>query len=210
MGRLTHHTGKGWTYFVTTKAWQRTFLLQVEEMAKIIMAKMLEIRERGSYLLHDFVVMPNPLHLILTPAPSVSLEKAVQLINGGSSHEIHKVRGTNLQIWQSEFHESRVTSGTEHHKKRDYIYFPVAANLVERPEAWVFGSASGKFTLDTIFQELKPMVAAHLKVGPEGPSPGTLRESPANSSRGLKLPPPKETGLKNLPLAGGLDGQRKA
>jgi hypothetical protein len=28
MGRLTHRTKAGWTYFVTTKAWQSTFLFQ--------------------------------------------------------------------------------------------------------------------------------------------------------------------------------------
>ena len=64
MGRLAHHTGEGWTYFVTTKAWQSTFLFRVEETARIIVAKILEYRNVGNYLLHGFVLMPNHLHLI--------------------------------------------------------------------------------------------------------------------------------------------------
>lgn len=73
-----------------------------------MVSKILEYRDRGSYLLHEFVLMPDHLHLILTPTVSVSLEKAIQLIKGGSSHEIHRVRGNKMPIWQSGFHESRV------------------------------------------------------------------------------------------------------
>src|SRR5208337_173884 len=175
MGRLTHRTGPGWTYFISTNAWQSTFLFQVEETARIIVAKLLEYRERGSYLLHDFVLMPNHLHCILTPSPSVSIEKAVQLIKGGSSFEIHKNRGQKLQIWQPGFHESRVTSWTDYQKKKDYVNFnPVAAKLVDRPDLWAYGSAGGRYAVDPIPQGLKPILAQALNVGPEGPTPVAL------------------------------------
>lgn len=178
MGRLTHDTSDGWTYFVTTKAWQSTFLFQVEETAEIIVAKLLEYREKGNYLLHDFVLMPNHLHLILTPGDCTSLEKAMQLIKGGSSFEIHKARGRKLQIWQPGFHESRVTSWTDYQKKRDYVAFnPVTARLVDRPEAWAHGSASGRFVLDPIPQGLKPIIAGSSNVGPKGPTPGASTEA---------------------------------
>jgi putative transposase len=191
MGRLTHDTGDGWTYFVTTKAWQSTFLFQVEETSGIIVAKLFEYRDRGNYLLHDFVLMPNHLHLILTPGHGTSLEKAMQLIKGGSSFEIHKARGRKLQIWQSGFHESRVTSWTDYQKKRDYVAFnPVAARLVERPELWPYGSACGQFLLDPVPQGLKPTFVGSTNVGPKGPTPGALTE--ASEKQGLKPLPPKE------------------
>jgi putative transposase len=175
MGRLEHHTGSGWTYFVTTNAWESTFLFQVEETAEIIVRKILEYRDKGNYLLHDFVLMPNHLHLILTPDSSCSLEKCVQLIKGGSSFEIGKVRGRKMEIWQAGFHESRVTSPTDYEKKRDYVWFnPVAAKLVERPELWAFGSASGKFLVDSIPQGLKPFLAGTGNVGAKAPTPGAL------------------------------------
>ena len=66
MGRLTHRTGEGWTYFVTTKSWENTFWFQVIKAAQIVIEKMLEYRDKENYLLHDFVLMPNHLHLILT------------------------------------------------------------------------------------------------------------------------------------------------
>ncbi len=172
MGRLTHRTLPGATYFVTTKAWQSTSVFQVHEVAEVLIAKLLEYQQRGNYFLHEFVLMPNHLHLLLTPAASTTLEKAMQLIKGGSSHEIHRIRESNSQIWQSGFHESRVMAWNDYKNKADYIYFnPVVAKLVERPQDWPYGSATGKYQLDPIPQGLKPKISEPPNVGPEGPTP---------------------------------------
>jgi putative transposase len=172
MGRLTHRTMPEWTYFVTTKAWQSVSVFSVQEIAHIVVGKVIEYRRRGNYLLHEFVLMPNHLHLILTPSDSVSLEKAMQLIKGGSSHEIHQVRANKMQIWQSGFHESRVTDSTDFKKKADYIRFnPIVAGLAELPQDWPFGSASGKYELDPIPQGLKLAILSSRNVGPKGPTP---------------------------------------
>jgi putative transposase len=171
MGRLTHLTGPGWTYFVTTKAWQSVAVFQVREIAEMVISKMLEYRDKGNYLLHEFVLMPNHLHLLLTPSDSSSLEKALQLIKGGSSHEIHRVRENKSAIWQSGFHESRVRDHTDYKNKTDYIHFnPVAAKLVVQPQDWEYGSAGGKYQLDPIPQGLKPSFEPP-NVGPKGPTP---------------------------------------
>jgi REP-associated tyrosine transposase len=181
MGRLKHRTVPGSTYFVTTKAWQNVSVFQVSEIAEVAIGTILEYRDKGNYLLHEFVLMPNHLHLILTPAESVSLEKAIQLIKGGSSHEIHRVRGNKMQIWQSGFHESRVADWTDYSKKVDYVQFnPVAAKLVDRPQDWPYGSASGGYRLDSAPQGLKPGVADRPIVGPKGPTPSfSLRRAGA-------------------------------
>lgn len=184
MGRLTHRTSLGSTYFVTTKAWRGISVFQVREIADIVIAKVMEYRNRGSYLLHEFVLMPNHLHLILTPANSTSLEKAIQLIKGGSSHQIHRVRGGRSQIWQSGFHESRVRDWSDYKKKADYIHFnPVAAKLVNRLEDWSFSSASGRYSLDPIPQGLKPRLSQPQNVGPKGPTPKV--PAPVSSERKL-------------------------
>jgi len=129
--------------------------------------------------------MPNHLHLILTPAQGISLERAMQLIKGGSSHELHWVRGGKMPVWQSGFHESRVTSRADCQKKRDYIHFnPVAAKLVESPEAWPYGSASGNFALTPIPQGLKPIGALADNVGAKAPTPGALTTASEEKSKG--------------------------
>ena len=172
MGRLTHRISPGWTYFVTTKCAQNVSVFQVEENAEILIAKMFEYRDKKHYLLHDFVVMPDHLHLIITPNESTSIEKAMQLIKGGSSFTIHKARGTRGEIWQSGFHESRVKDFADYQAKSDYVRFnPVAAKFVEKPGEWVFGSVNGSYKTDPIPQGLKPQIAPNSNVGPKGPTP---------------------------------------
>jgi REP-associated tyrosine transposase len=172
MGRLTHRTLPGWTYFVTTKCRQSVAVFQVHENPDLLIAKLLEYRDKGNYLLHDFVLMPNHLHLILTPSRSTSLEKGMQLIKGGSSHAIHSTRGSHQQIWQSGFHESRVKDSGDYKIKADYIRFnPVTAKLVQKPEDWCFGSANRSFVMDLIPQGLKPLSFNSAVVGAEAPTP---------------------------------------
>ncbi len=83
MGRLKHRTVPGCSYFVTTKAAGNISLFRVEQIAEIVVAKLFEYRDRGAYLPHEFVLMPNYLHLLVTPCDSTTLEKAMQLIKGG-------------------------------------------------------------------------------------------------------------------------------
>lgn len=149
MGRLTHRTHPAGTYFVTTKTWGNRALFQIPEAAQIVTDCIASCRERGSHLLHEFVLMPDHLHLLLTPGVTTSLERAVQLIKGGSSHAIHAARGHNMQIWQPGFHEWTVRDNKDYKIKREYIWMnPVRAGLTGMPEEWPHGSASGRFGLD--------------------------------------------------------------
>jgi putative transposase len=110
---------------------------------------MLQYRNQGAYLLHEFVVMPNHLHLLLTPKVETSLEKAMQLIKGGSSFQIHRTRDSKIKIWNAGFHEATIRDSSDFEIRREYIRMnPVKRGLVERPEDWACSSASRRFELD--------------------------------------------------------------
>jgi putative transposase len=71
------------TYFVTAVAAQRHSIFQVTATAELLQQTILDYRSQGKFLLHAFVIMPDHLHALITPAPGVSLEKAMQFIKGG-------------------------------------------------------------------------------------------------------------------------------
>jgi REP element-mobilizing transposase RayT len=113
------------------------------------MRTLFHYRGLGDYLLHEFVAMPDHLHLLLTPCATTSLEKAVQLIKGGSSHQIHKERNQKMEIWQQGFHDWTIRDANDWRTKVEYIRVnPVRAKLVESPQDWPYSSANGQFTLD--------------------------------------------------------------
>jgi putative transposase len=156
MSKLPHRTGPGRTYFVSSAAWERRELFRVPHTAELLVQRILACRDKGSYLLHEFVVMPNHFHLLITPDTNTSLEKGVQLIKGGFSHEFHKNRETRMEIWQVGFHDWTIRDGEDYRAKVRYIHMnPVEARLVERPEEWIFGSACRKYVLDPVPEKFK-------------------------------------------------------
>ena len=156
MSKLPHRVLVGGTYFITSGTSERRELFRVQEIAEILVRRILVCRDKGAYQLHEFVVMPNHFHLLMTPGTTMTLEKAVQLIKGGSSHEIHAQRGNKIQIWQTGFHDWTIRDGEDYKSKVRYIHMnPVQARLVERPEDWAFGSACGKYALDPIPEKFK-------------------------------------------------------
>ncbi len=149
MSKLPHRVLPGSTYFISSSTWARRELFRVPEVAGILVQRILTCREKGAYQLREFVVMSNHFHLLMTPSATTTLEKAVQLIKGGSSHEIHVQRGHRMEIWQVGFHDWTIRDGEDYRAKVGYIHMnPVRAHLVEKPEDWPFGSACGKFSLD--------------------------------------------------------------
>jgi putative transposase len=169
------------SYFVTTKCAQSRAIFQVPENAQILIDALCRYREKGTYLLHEFVVMPDHVHLLLTPLDPTSLEKAMQLIKGSSSFEIHKQRGQKMEIWQQGFHDWTIRDSEDWRVKSEYVAMnPVRAHLVEAFRDWPYSSASGKFMLD-------PMPAQYLPATSGAKAPSF--DAPA---QGLKPLPPKE------------------
>jgi len=98
-------------------------------------------RQRKKYLLHAFVLMPDHMHLLVTPAADVALEKAVQLIKGTFSFRAHKEFGIR-GIWAAGFNKDRVKSLSEYEAFERYIHQnPVKRGLVASPELYECSSA---------------------------------------------------------------------
>jgi len=149
------NTGLG-TYFITASTFQKQNLLQSERMAGLLLKVLFHYRDQKKYLLHEFVIMPNHFHLLLTPLDS--LEKALQLIKGGFSYRAKKELGFTEELWQQSFYDHRVRNTEEYERCRHYIHQnPALRGLIEVAEAYGYSSASPGFMLDEVPQRLKPL-----------------------------------------------------
>jgi putative transposase len=149
MATPKHRISPGATYFVTTNTWQRRELFRREAVASIVEDALFHYRDLGHFQLHRHVVMPDHLHVLLTPGKSVSLERAVQLLKGGSSHAIGKQLGKRFPIWQPGFTEHQIRDQGDFDKHVDYIDGnPVKSKLAAKPEEYPFGSAVGSRQMD--------------------------------------------------------------
>jgi putative transposase len=124
-------------------------------MAELFINVLYHYREQRKYLLHEFVVMPNHFHLLLTPGET--LERAMQLIKGAFSFRAKKELRVGSDIWQTSFYDRRVRDMREYEKMRLYIHHnPVGTGLIEGADEYPYSSRNPKFELDDVTQRLKP------------------------------------------------------
>jgi REP-associated tyrosine transposase len=141
-------------YFITASTFQKQSLFQSERFTLPFIDTLLHYRLQGKYLLHEFVVMPNHFHLLITP--TLSLEKALQFIKGGFSHRARKELGYAGEIWQPSYYDHRVRDVEEYFNFRHYIrQNPVKQGLARTPEGYPYSSAFPKFVLDEVPAQLK-------------------------------------------------------
>ncbi|MFZ0865758.1 MAG: transposase [Candidatus Sulfotelmatobacter sp.] len=143
------------TFFITTVTWQRLPIFRAEGRARLLIEVLLGYRDQGKYLLHEFVVMPDHIHVLLTPAVEISLERAVQFVKGGYSCRLRKVE--RIQVWQGSFTNHRIRDAEDYDRHCEYVCLnPVRAGLVREAAGYPFSSASAGVPLDAMPPGLKP------------------------------------------------------
>ncbi|SNS33023.1 putative transposase [Granulicella rosea] len=122
---------------MTSATYNRRRLFQVPANAEMLIETLQNYRKAGNFKLHAFVIMPDHIHLLLTPT-EVALERVRGLIKGGFSHRI----GSKMPVWQRGFTDHRIRDAEEFAVRRGYIHAnPVRARLVERAEMYAYSSA---------------------------------------------------------------------
>ena len=143
------------TFFITAVTWRRIPIFRVEARARLLIDVMLGYRDQGKFLLHEFVVMPDHAHAVLTPSCEISLERAVQFIKGGYSYRLRKTE--RIQVWQEGFTNHRIRDVEDYRCHCEYVRLnPIRAGLARDAELYPYSSARKEFRMDEMPQGLKP------------------------------------------------------
>jgi putative transposase len=95
--------------------------------------------------------MPDHFHALLTPAPEISLEKAMQFIKGGFSFRLK----SRFDVWMRSFNESQIMTQEKFVHCVKYIEGnPARKRLVLRASEYSYTSA-GRDSLDPMPQHLR-------------------------------------------------------
>jgi REP-associated tyrosine transposase len=147
-------TQPGATYFVTSQTWQRRPLFRNPRWADLFL-NTLHIYRGRAYLLHEYVLMPEHFHMLITP--TVTLERAVQFIKGGFSFRAKKDLGSSMEVWQTGFSDHRIRGAADYSHQVGYICRnPVGRKLVELASDYPYCSAFPGAVKDEAPQWLKP------------------------------------------------------
>jgi putative transposase len=119
------------TFFVTTKTSMGRRLLQSERNARLLIDVLRSLVAEQMFELHDFVIMPDHVHLLLTVGEGMTVEKAMQLLKGRFSYRLSHECGYKGEVWQRGFSEAQLINQASFETHRNYIAEnPVKAGLV--------------------------------------------------------------------------------
>jgi len=114
--------------------------LQMPDIARLVAASILAGAERD-YILHAWVVMPNHVHLLVTPLTNVSA--LMRRLKGSTARRAHlRLCLAGRPFWQHESYDRLVRDSVEFRQIENYIVQnPVRAGLAVSAELYRWSSA---------------------------------------------------------------------
>jgi putative transposase len=127
------------TFFATTKTSMGRQLLQSKRNAELFIDVLRSLVHEGAIELHDFVIMPDHVHLLITVEEGMTIEKAMQLVKGRFSFRLSHEFGHLGEVWQRGFSEVQVLGRESFRTHVEYIASnPVKAGLVAPGESYPY------------------------------------------------------------------------
>ena len=136
-------------------------LLQSERNAELLIGVLRSLVAERKFRLDDFVIMPDHVHLLLTLADGMTIEKAMQLVKGRFSYRLSHELGYKGEVWQRGFSEVRVIGEESLKRHREYIAAnPIKAGLVRDGGSYpfCFRALAEKKKSAKLAQGLKPNI----------------------------------------------------
>jgi len=141
--------------------------LRVPKIASMIRQNLYH-HDGEKYHLHSYCIMPNHVHVVLTPSPENAgilphvqtrigeapdqgspLSKIMHSLKSYTANEANKLLRRSGTFWQAESYDHWIRDDDELERIVNYVRTnPVAANLVSRPEAWYWSSCHDRFLMD--------------------------------------------------------------
>lgn len=123
--------------YVSITTHQHRPIFEISRVASLFIETLLHYRTLGHYKLHAYVVMPNHVHLLVTPQ-NITLDQTIHLIKAGFVHRLE----SELPIWEKSFTPYSVANINDLEVVRAYLHqLPVHANLAAAAELYPHSSA---------------------------------------------------------------------
>jgi len=129
-------------FFAGSKTHMGRYFFKAQNEAELFIDVLRTNTLAGKFKLHEFVVMPDHFHVLLTVDGHTSIERAIQFIKGGFSFRRNKELGLEGEIWPPGFSEVRVLDRKSYLAHKKYIdENPVKAGLAKSVGDYPYCSA---------------------------------------------------------------------
>jgi len=139
-------------------------VLRQEKIAKIVADALLYFNNK-KYILDDWVIMPNHVHILVKPINNYSLQEITHSWKSFTANEINKVLGRSGQLWLHESYDHIVRNEKAFFAIKNYIRNnPVKANLIlpDCAKSWSGNSANSANNISVVGNDFKSKDALYL------------------------------------------------
>jgi REP element-mobilizing transposase RayT len=94
------------------------------------------------YRLHAWVVMPNHVHVVMTPLANISVSRIVFAWKSFTANRANTLLGRQGAFWQKDYFDRFIRDERHFQAAVNYVeHNPVVAGLCATPEEWRYSSA---------------------------------------------------------------------
>lgn len=145
------------THFITLPTFHRKRIFQNQLYGELLTEALFRIRQAQGVLLHDYVVMPDHVHLLLTAYGSTEIPALVQALQRDFAKELSGQYGYSGEVWEPSFRNGEVRSAEACAECVKHIHSnPVRVGFCEKPGEYILSSRSSHWVLDPLPEVLRP------------------------------------------------------
>ena len=134
-------TGVGYTYHVTTRCVDQTYLLNKDELKKIVLNVIEKAKKKYNFYCFGFTIMDNHVHMIIQTPDQDNISIIMQVINKNIATQGNKFLERTGHFWGARFHSILIESEEQLINTLVYLNLnPVKAGLVYDPKDWAWSS----------------------------------------------------------------------
>ena len=149
------------THFVTAPTFHRKRLFQNQKYGDLLTETLMGFRENHAVQIHDYVIMPDHVHVLFTTYGDLPADEAIQQLQRRFAEEVAREFGYDGEVWETSFHNDKVTTAEECSRCVKKIHSnPVRNGFCEKPGEYRMSSKSSRWVLDPLPQNLRELQPA--------------------------------------------------
>jgi putative transposase len=150
------------THFVTALTFHRKRLFQNERFGDLLTEVLMRWRQERSIALHDYVIMPDHLHVLFTGPEKANSADLFAEMQRCFASELGSQFGYNGEVWESHFRDRAVESAEDTASCVKMIHSnPVRVGFCETPGEYRMSSKASRWVLDPLPKQLRDAELEH-------------------------------------------------
>jgi REP-associated tyrosine transposase len=159
MPDFLRYPNEGFPYLVTTNVKDRQALFTNRYCCQIVMDGIRFLRTNLGHKVHAYVLMPDHVHLIVTPRENGNVSQVMHSLKLHTAREIGGLQGSKGGVWQARFYERALRTPKDVEEAIAYIHDnPIRAGLVQKREDYEWSSYRACILGEPIPIDIDPLV----------------------------------------------------